>query len=204
MIPDSDTDVLRVTTHHRKYFEAFAITEESGCHGDVRSLIFQAMGATQSSGLGRFQRLPLELLCSTCLSLDIQSALRFSQVNRRARQCIASIPQCRQLAKHALECIWALYRTRLALRTAVLSLQATLTTERCVLCGLFGGFVFLPTCARYCFQWFSMYRIGSISSRRTAPSNQQSGRHVKLAGQKVQGSFYLDSREIFVEHRPIA
>ncbi|RKU45453.1 hypothetical protein DL546_007578 [Coniochaeta pulveracea] len=163
---NSDAAIIRVTSYHRKDFEASVITAESGRHNDVRSSIFQNLGATQGlgTGMGQLQRLPLELAWSICLYLDIQSALRFSQVNRSARQCIASIPQYRRLGKHALECIWALSRTGLASRIDVLSLHATLTTERCVVCGLFGGFIFLPTCARCCVQC-----IASAPSLRVVP-----------------------------------
>lgn len=127
------------------------ITAKPGRHDNVRSSFFKVLGTPGSSSLGRLQRLPLELNSLICLLLDVQFALKFNQVNRSTRAIIASIPQYRQLSEHALECLWALFRTGLAPHIGIFTLHSTLSTERCVICGSFGGFIFFPTAARCCF-----------------------------------------------------
>ena len=46
-------------------------------------------------GIGRLTRLPPELTSSVCLMLDVLSLLRLSQVNRYARNIVATTIQCR-------------------------------------------------------------------------------------------------------------
>ncbi|EFY89080.1 hypothetical protein MAC_04855 [Metarhizium acridum CQMa 102] len=149
-------------TIHRRDFDCVVVAADPGQHDHARLTFFNNLGASGSAGLGRLQRLPLELLSSVCLLLDVQSAFNFSQANRSARQTIASIPQYRRLREHALGCIWALFRTGLAPRISTSTLLSTLSTERCVICGSFGGFVFLPTSERCCF-----YCIESAPALRT-------------------------------------
>lgn len=143
--------ILRVTSYHRRDLDCAVVIAKPGQHDQVRLSLFKILGASGGLGLGRLQRLPLELLSSIGLRLDVHSALAFSQANRSTREIIASIPQYRQLGKHAIEGLWALFRTGLARHIGISTLHSTLSTERCVICGSFGGFVFLPTAARCCF-----------------------------------------------------
>lgn len=121
----------------------------------VQQSLFGGFGhhLTNSSrfSLGRLGALPYELIGSIFLSLDVWSTLRFSQVNRCTREIAASTYQYRQLGEHALECLRILLRTGLATHINLSTVYAALTTENCVFCGLFGGFVFLPTLQRCCF-----------------------------------------------------
>ncbi|KAI1287848.1 hypothetical protein F5Y03DRAFT_389288 [Xylaria venustula] len=135
----------------RRDFDAKVVTAEPGQHDHARSSLFKSFGESASSGLGRLQRLPFELLSSICLLLDLQSALNFSQASRSARETIGSIPQYHRLREHSLECIWALSRTGLSHHTSISDLHAALLTELCVICGSFGGFLFLPSATRCCF-----------------------------------------------------
>ncbi|KAH9889153.1 F-box domain-containing protein [Xylariomycetidae sp. FL2044] len=143
--------ILRITSYHRKDFDVKVVSAEPGQHDHARSSLFKSFDESASSGLGRLQRLPLELLSSICLLLDVQSALNFSQASRSARETIGSIPQYHRLREHSLECIWALSRTGLSHHTSVSYLHAALLTELCVICGSFGGFLFLPSASRCCF-----------------------------------------------------
>ncbi|KAI1116740.1 F-box domain-containing protein [Nemania sp. NC0429] len=143
--------ILRITSYHRRDFDAKVATAEPGQHDHARSSLFKSFGESASSGLGRLQRLPFELLSSICLLLDLQSALNFSQASRSARETIGSIPQYHRLREHSLECIWALSRTGLSHHTSISDLHAALLTELCVICGSFGGFLFLPSATRCCF-----------------------------------------------------
>lgn len=148
---DSDA-IVRVTSYHRRDFDQAVIAAKPGQHDHARLSIFKVLGPSGSSSLGRLQHLPLEVITYICLGLDVCSALAFSQVSRRTREIVAGIRQYRQLSEHALECLWALFRTSLAARTDISTLHSALSTKSCVLCGLFGGFIFLPTTARCCFQ----------------------------------------------------
>ena len=148
--PNPDA-ILRVASYHRRDLDCAVIKANPGQHDHVRLSFFKILGTSRSSCLGRLQHLPLELISSICLWLDVHSALKFNQANRRTREIIASIPQYRQLGEHALECLWALFRTGLAPHIDISTLHSALATERCVICGSFGGFIFLPTAARCCF-----------------------------------------------------
>ncbi|KAM7184139.1 hypothetical protein V8F33_013154 [Rhypophila sp. PSN 637] len=103
--------ILRITSYHRRDFDAKVVTAEPGQHDHARSSLFKSFDESASSGLGRLQRLPFELLSSICLLFDLQSALNFNQASRSARETIGSNPQYHRLREHSLECIWALSRT---------------------------------------------------------------------------------------------
>lgn len=143
--------ILRVTSYHRRDWDYAVISAAPGQHDGVRASLFGLSGSFGGSDLGSLQRLPLELISAICLLLDIRSALTFSQASRRSREVTSSIRQYRQLSEHALHCIWALFRTGLAAYTGVTTLHALLSTDRCAICDSFGGFVFLPTASRCCF-----------------------------------------------------
>jgi len=149
---DADA-IVRVTSYHRRDFDQTVIRAEPGQHDHVRSSLFK-IGSIPSAGnssLGHLQCLPIEIISQIFLSLDVYSALRFSQANRRALEITASIPEARRLGEHAVECLWALFRTGLAPHTNVSILHSTLSVEYCALCGSFGDFFFLPTATRCCF-----------------------------------------------------
>ncbi|KAH8179975.1 hypothetical protein LIA77_01494 [Sarocladium implicatum] len=74
--------------------------------------------------------------------------------------------------------MWAFSRTGLAQHVHIATLHLALITKRCVICGSFGGFIFLPAATRCCFHcivWspklqvaslHSVYKISSISTPR--------------------------------------
>ncbi|KFH42040.1 Ankyrin-like protein [Hapsidospora chrysogenum ATCC 11550] len=108
---DESDAILRVTSYHRRDFDHAVVVAEPGQHDHVCT-----------TGLGRLQCLPIELISYVVLSLDVCSALSFSQANRTAREVTASIPQLRRLGEHAVECLWALFRTGLARHTGISTL----------------------------------------------------------------------------------
>lgn len=161
--------ILRVTSYHRRDFDCAIITAKPGQHDYIRLSLFKILGASGNSGPGRLQCPPFELISSICLQFDLHSTLKLTQANRSAREIVASVPQCRQLSEHALECLWTLFRTGLAPHIGIATtLHSTLSTDGCVICGSFGGFISLLTAARCCFHCIESapaLRIVSLHSR---------------------------------------
>lgn len=147
--PDADA-VLDVASYNRGDFELPVVTVHPSQHDGVRSTVFQCLGRPHDYDLGRLGRLPFEIVSLICLELDVSSAVRFSHVNRTAREVLASIREFRHLGAHALECLCVLLRTGLAPHVGVLDIYSALTTQHCALCRSFGGFCFLPTATRCC------------------------------------------------------
>ncbi|EAQ89017.1 hypothetical protein CHGG_05636 [Chaetomium globosum CBS 148.51] len=152
--PDADA-ILGVTSYNRADFELPVVTVHPSQHDAVRSTVFQPFGDKSRHpdfdfDLGRLGRLPFEIVSLICLELDVTSALRFSHVNRTAREVLTSIREFRHLGAYALEGLCVLLRTGMAAHVNVLDVYSTLTTQHCSLCGSFGGFMFLPTAARCC------------------------------------------------------
>lgn len=166
-VENESDDILRVASYHRRDYDYAVIAANWAQHDTVRLSLFQMVRTSGNSGLGRLQRLPLELLSCICLSLDVQSAWHFHHTCRGARELMASIPQYRQVGEHAHACLWALLRSGLAPHIAISTLHSALSTELCLVCGSFGGFVFLPTAARcclYCLESAPAFRIISLHS----------------------------------------
>ncbi|KAK2608992.1 hypothetical protein QQS21_002472 [Conoideocrella luteorostrata] len=102
-------------------------------------------------GIGTLARLPPEVISYVCLMLDVQSLLTLSQVNRHARNVVATNPQLRRLADHASNCLWVTMKTGLARHITTRSLYHALMTRKCSFCRYFGSFIILPTAQRCCF-----------------------------------------------------
>ncbi|KAK4250519.1 hypothetical protein C7999DRAFT_38365 [Corynascus novoguineensis] len=147
--PDADA-ILSVATYNRGDHELPVVTVHPSQHDAVRSAVFQRLGRARDFDLGRLGRLPFEIVSLICLELDVSSAIRFSHVNRTAREVLASIREFRRLGAHALEALCVLLRSGLAPHVGILDLYSALTTRDCALCGAFGGFCFLPTATRCC------------------------------------------------------
>ncbi|KAL1838849.1 hypothetical protein VTJ49DRAFT_2172 [Mycothermus thermophilus] len=142
--------ILDLVAYNRADFELPVVSVHRSQHDAVRSSLFRPLGQAADFDLGTLSRLPFEILSLISLELDAASALRFSHVNRSAREVLAAVREFRELRDHALEAFCVLLRTGLGQHVTALDLHKALTTERCELCGVFGGFVFLPTAARVC------------------------------------------------------
>ena len=105
-----------------------------------------------SSTLGQLDQLPLELLLLVSQMLDMQSLSRFSQVSLRGHAVVQSSPAYRELLSCAPEAMSALSQTRTLRYHSASMLQASLRSEKCVSCGRFGVYLFLPTCERCCYE----------------------------------------------------
>lgn len=143
-------DIIRVASYHRKDFELAVIRINPLDHERIRASILQPACAPATS-LGRLDFLPLEMLHEICQLLDIKSLFRFRQVNLRAQEVVCAIRIYRIIITHALETLCASLRTHIASWFTLRDLFDVLCARDCLLCGSFGGFIFLPTFTRCCF-----------------------------------------------------
>ncbi|KAM6513578.1 hypothetical protein FALCPG4_015969 [Fusarium falciforme] len=104
-----------------------------------------------TSELGFLDRFTPELLIEIILQMDIESYLRFRQVNRRARAVATRIREYKLVSTHGLEGLTAMMRTRMTANFTIRDLYEALVTCRCKLCSRFGGYLHLFDCGRYCF-----------------------------------------------------
>ncbi|KAI0376462.1 F-box domain-containing protein [Hypomontagnella monticulosa] len=164
---DQTDAVIRVASYHRTEFDLTVISFNPQTFHHARSSVFKPLGPSIASNPTRLESLPLEILTSICLMLDVSAAFYYCQVNRRAREVISSIWEYRQLSEHALECICALLRTRIAPHITMAALYSALTTKNCYLCNSFSGFFFLPTTTRCCFSCISTAnRLKAITAKK--------------------------------------
>lgn len=101
---------------------------------------------------GRFGVLPIELQHMVLLDLDLQSLTEFQAVSQSARATVESLPQYANLVKHAPNAIRAALSVNVASEISVRSLHNALCSKACVSCGHFGGFLYLLSCSRVCYQ----------------------------------------------------
>ncbi|KAH7008407.1 F-box domain-containing protein [Ilyonectria destructans] len=148
---DQSESILRAASYHCEDFGRSVIQIDHHHCEVVRSSIFKPFGDDPDDGLGTLDVLPVELLSSICLMLDVDAGFRFSQASRRARAVVASVPEYRHLGDHALQCLCALLRTDIGHHVAISTLHSALVTQDCQSCGFFAGYLFLPTLTRCCF-----------------------------------------------------
>lgn len=151
--PHQERDVLRVVAHHTPdFWRQFVIHSFPHEHDPVQGSICRAFVSAPASSLGALEGLPNELVSDICAYLDISTCFRFRQVNRRARQVISASREYRAVTEHGLECLRSVLRTSIASWFTISDLYRRLLQRDCTLCGSFGGFVFLPTMTRFCFE----------------------------------------------------
>ncbi|KAH6624529.1 hypothetical protein B0J18DRAFT_181285 [Chaetomium sp. MPI-SDFR-AT-0129] len=152
-------EILNITSYRRADRELPVASIHPRQHDAVRATIFRPLTTPSCNNttadfdfdLGALGQLPFELIAMVCRELDVASALRFSHVNRTAREVLTSVRELRHVGAHALDALCVLLRTGLAVHVPVLDVYAALTTRDCSLCGAaFGGFLFAPTATRCC------------------------------------------------------
>ncbi|KAM5346588.1 hypothetical protein ACJ41O_009593 [Fusarium nematophilum] len=104
------------------------------------------------SSLGQLDLLPAELLLLVLDLLDFQALSRLSRVSARGKDVVEALPVYQDVLGHAPEALTALGKTRLLGYHPAALLRDTLRQDKCVSCLSFGGFLFLPTCERVCFE----------------------------------------------------
>lgn len=144
--------VLRVAAYNRLDFKFALIGSPSSEHRPIRTSIVEAFPSSATANIGLLERLPTELVWKVCAALDVRSCFRLRQTNRRVRQYVSGMYEYRTVARHALESLWAVLRTGLSPRVTISALYQALCTRGCQICGAeFGGFLFLLTVTRCCF-----------------------------------------------------
>lgn len=128
-------------------YEEFKRTETIG--DSLRTAIINNPPA---ASLGDLYRLPHEIVAMIVPHLDVLSCFRFRQLNRLARQlCTELVKECQVIITHGLGALRGLLRGNLNHRFTILDLYCVLTTRDCVLCGAFGGLIYLPSALRCCY-----------------------------------------------------
>ncbi|KAK4502975.1 hypothetical protein PRZ48_006402 [Zasmidium cellare] len=105
-----------------------------------------------SADLGRLDKLPLELLHFAFSMLDLKTLSSISRTCLRGLAVVESIPEYRDLIRHAPSMMTALGSTGLIQHHSAHTLHTGLTASQCASCGDFGPFLFLPTCERCCYE----------------------------------------------------
>lgn len=147
-------------------------TTEQGLDGMIRN-IPPAQPSTINrvslhSSLGKLDMLPAELLLMTLNLLDFQSVSRMSRVSLRGKAVVEGLPAYKDMMEHAPSALTALGRTRLLSYHSISLLRHTLRSDKCASCFDFGGFLFLPTCERVCFECLRQNRAFRLTTLTTA------------------------------------
>lgn len=144
--------IIRSAAYHRRDFPLSVIWISPREHLGIRTSISTSFSRVSNVSLGNIDRLPLELLNEVCLHLDVLSVLKFRHINLRSRRIVDSLHEYQVAISHGLNALCALLRTKLAINVTLLDFYREICTKDCALCGEFGGFIFLPTWIRCCFE----------------------------------------------------
>ena len=120
-------------------------------------------------GLGNLSLLPLEILTDVFLELDVLSMTTFRRVNKGAAQLVESIPHYQMIFRHCPDILRYIISTKAGyfnLRT----LHRALCKLQCETCGEFGGYLYLITYSRVCYDCFTNNRWFLPMSGKQAPS----------------------------------
>ncbi|RSL90980.1 hypothetical protein CEP51_000473 [Fusarium floridanum] len=156
MVSDVDIErdgqeILDVCSYHRTDYDICLIRTRPHKLEAIAPSLQTCFDTEPSSELGFLDRFTPELLVKILLQMDIESYLRFRQVNRRARAIATRLREYELVSTHGLEGLTALMRTRMTANFTIRDLYKSLVTSRCKLCRRFGGFLHLFDCGRYCF-----------------------------------------------------
>lgn len=148
---EEEEAIIRVAAFHCQDYDQAVICSEPHKHDPVLPSIVELFPTSSACETSVRGRLPIELIFAVCLLLDVRSCFRLRQANRRARCIVSSLNEYRAVATHGLEALRAALRTGIASRLTITDLYQPLCTRDCVICGSFGGFLFLPTATLCCF-----------------------------------------------------
>ncbi|GAW20356.1 hypothetical protein ANO14919_098610 [Xylariales sp. No.14919] len=154
--------ILRVCSYHRWDLDRVVIRSYPHQMQKVQASLQSAFETWPTADLGTLGRLPIELIFLILNELDIRSFFRFRQVNRKARVIATDVREYSLVSRHGLEGLRGLLRGGLAPFFTVRSLYRALITDKCATCGAFGGYLFLFTVQRCCFdclQSQARYRV---------------------------------------------
>ncbi|KAF5007523.1 hypothetical protein FDECE_6170 [Fusarium decemcellulare] len=149
---------VNVCAYHRRDFDLVVIRSRPHEMQPVLSSLQTAFETPPACGLGELNRFPAEIISFILRYLNIQTHFRFRQLNRRACTLSTDLSprEYGPVLKHGPEGYRGLLRARLAQHFHITDLYNQLIRPGCELCGLFGGFLFLPTLRRCCFSCISL------------------------------------------------
>lgn len=152
--PPSDKEaIVRICSYHRDDFSRLVVHSSPEEMEAVQYSLRVAFSTPPMASLGILEQLPDELIAMIIPQLDIHSYFRFRQLNRRARLVSAEyLKEYTIIAAHGLEGLRGLLRGNLDHRFTIIDLYRTLITRDCLLCGGFGGFLYIPSNTRCCFR----------------------------------------------------
>ncbi|RFU79435.1 hypothetical protein TARUN_2792 [Trichoderma arundinaceum] len=148
---EKDDAIIRTAGYHRRDYGLSAVFVSPSDHATVQSSILTSCIVSKMS-LGLIDQLPVELLIQSLRHMDMQSLFNLRQVNLRARQIVDSLKEYKAVVSHGMTAYCALLRMKLATHVTLLDFYRVLCSKNCTFCGKFGGFVFLPTWIRCCFE----------------------------------------------------
>ena len=105
--------------------------------------------------IGNLERLTPELFVAILLYLDLQSMTDFRRVNQQAMAQVDSIPLYRLVIRHASAAVRGMLSIGSAKHNSIFELHEKLRKANCDVCGCFGGHLYLVTCKRVCFPFFT-------------------------------------------------
>ncbi|KAI9677624.1 MAG: hypothetical protein M1817_006578 [Caeruleum heppii] len=110
-------------------------------------------GSFKNAGpsMGILNKLPVELLHTVLLDLDLRSLIALRVVNRCVRLAVDALPHFNVIVTHTPNALRALLSVGLAHTFTCRTLYDTICSSTCVGCGDFGSFLYLLTCSRICF-----------------------------------------------------
>lgn len=147
--PEDADGIIRAAAYHRRDYDLAVIWFSPADYQDVRASIQTSTAQTSSTGLGK---LPYELVSAILHELDLVSLFRMRHVSKPFKAAVHSLFEYKIAVPHGFDAFRALLVTRLARHYTLKTFYDLLCQEKCSLCGLFGGFLFLPTRLRCCFQ----------------------------------------------------
>ncbi|EEU47067.1 uncharacterized protein NECHADRAFT_35215 [Fusarium vanettenii 77-13-4] len=143
--------VLDICAYHRRDFDLVLVRSRLHETQSVSKSLQTTFETSPTSGLGVLDSLPVELLWIILRNLDLLSFFRFRHINRRARALATAVLEYRAVVRHGLEGLRGVLRGGLGQAFTIRDLYIPLVSEKCTLCGEFGGFLFLVTATRCCF-----------------------------------------------------
>lgn len=161
---DADA-ILRVCSYHRRDFDLVVVRSRPHEMQPVYASLQAPFETQPIAQLGIFDSLPPELMSLILRFLDLRSLLRFRHVNRQARIVSSNLWAWELVSKHGLEGLRGLLRAGLAPCFTIDDLYRPLISDRCSVCGGFGGHLFLYTaerCCLKCLESSAHYRVLSI------------------------------------------
>ncbi|KAF4968637.1 hypothetical protein FSARC_4012 [Fusarium sarcochroum] len=104
------------------------------------------------SSLGYLDVLPTEVSSMILNMLDLRSLSRVLRASFKGKRTVEALPAWQDIREHAPTVLPALGGTQLIKYHSISLVYQTLRESRCVSCFEFGGFLFMPTCERVCYE----------------------------------------------------